>query len=82
MQFLIGFGILDDARVELLFPVAGFVSVTCECVRCVGIVGKISYLGGGGDVHGSADKGGRIACLPAFPGTLAWSDLLLRRALV
>ncbi len=82
MEFVIRLGSLDDARVELLFPVAGFVSVTCECVRCVGIVGKLSYLRGGGDVHGSADKGGRVACLPAFPDTLAWSDSLLRRALV
>ena len=82
MQFIIRFGRVDDARVKLLFPVAGFGSIAGECVRSVGIVGKLVDFGGSGDLHGSTGDGDIVTGLPALPDALAWSDILLRRAFV
>ena len=82
MKFIIRFGGVDDARVKLLFPVADFVPIAGECVRSVGIVGKLVDFGGSVDLHGSTDAGDVITGLPALPDALAWSDILLRRALV
>ena len=82
MEFLIRFGRLDDARVELSFPITGFVSITGKCMRSVGIVGKFVDFRSSGDLHGSADGGGVVADFSALPGAFAWSDVLLRRAFV
>ena len=82
MEFLIRFGRLDDARVELLFTVAGFVSITGKCMRSVGIVGQLVNFRSSGDLHGSADGGGMVADFSALPGAFAWSDVLVRRAFV
>ena len=73
---------MDDARVNLLFPVAGFVSIAGECVRSVGIVGKLVNFGGSGDLHGSTDDGDVVTGLSGLPDAFAWGDVLLRRAFV
>ena len=82
MQFIIGFARVDDARVKLLFPAAGFVSIAGERVRSVGIVGKLVDFGGSVDLRRSTDARDVITGLPAFPGALTWSDVLLRHAFV
>ena len=73
---------MDAAGVKLLFPAAGFVSIAGERVRSVGIVGKLVDFGGSVDLRGGTDARDVITGLPALPDALAWSDILLRRALV
>ena len=82
VEFLIRFGRLDDARVELSFPVAGFMSITGKCMRNVRIVGKLVDFGSSGNLHGGTDGGCVVGAFSALPGASAWSDVLMRRAFV